>query len=219
MKQCFVFAAVLCFASTAAFGTIDIQFSPGGATPGEWVYDGDVTLSFTQIVNIDIVQGGTTDTLFDESVFIPDLVLSSGYTVVTPSGALEIKDSSSNVILSGTLGSGDFASIFTTAVLYTQYQTDFTVTSINNTISSDFLDTLSIGSEFDFSLTMQGEENFSNILGDGEEHSNGFSGQLNVIPEPATICLLGLGGLTMLRRRKSAQLTENNFEIYFAVTT
>ena len=203
MKRVWVFLTVLCLASTAAFGTVDIQFSPGGATPGEWVYDGDVTLSFTQIIDIDAVMSATTDTLFDEKVFIPDLILSSGYTVVTPSGALEIKDSGGTVLLSGTLGTGDFASLFTTAVLYTQYQTDFTVTAINNTIGSDFLDTLSIGSQFDFNLTIQGNENFSDILGDGEEHSNGFSGGMDVIPEPATIALLGFGGFLLRRKRRA----------------
>ena len=203
MKKLIVLLVSLCFA-VCAFGA-DIQFSPGGATPGQWIYDGNVTLSFSQIVDIDIVCDGTTDTLFDESVFIPDLELSSGYTVVTPSGALEIKDSGDNVLLSGTLASGDFGYLFTTGALYTQYKTDFIVTDINNTISSDFLDTLSIGSEFDFSITMQttGGENFSDILGDGEEHSDGFSGQLNVIPEPATIFLLGLGGLALLRKRRA----------------
>lgn len=188
--------------TACAFGT-DIQFSPGGATPGSWIYDGDVTLSFTQIVDIDIVQGGTTDALFDERVFIPDLIFSSGYTDVTPSGSLEIKDDSDNVLLSGTLASGDFASLFTTAVLYTQFTTDFTVTSISNTISSDFLDTLSIGSKFDFNLTMQGNENFVDILGDGDEHGNGFSGSITLIPEPATVCLLGLGGLLLRRKRRA----------------
>ena len=204
MKKSIVLLVSLCF-TACAFGIVDIQFSPGGATPGGWVYDGNETLSFTQIVDIDAVLGGTTDTLFDESVFIPDLELSSGYTVVTPSGALEIKDSGDNVLLSGTLASGDFGYLFTTGALYTQYKTDFIVTDINNTISSDFLDTLSIGSEFDFSITMQttGGGNFSDILGDGEEHSDGFSGQLNVIPEPATIFLLGLGGLTLLRKRRA----------------
>ena len=188
--------------TACAFGT-DIQFSPGGATPGSWIYDGDVTLSFTQIVDIDIVQGGTTDALFDERVFIPDLVFSSGYTVVTPIGSLQIKDDSDNVLLSGILAGGDFASLFTTAALYTQFTTDFIVTSISNTISSDFLDTLSIGSKFDFNLTMQGNENFTDILGDGGEHSNGFSGSMTIIPEPATVCLLGLGGLLLRRKRRA----------------
>ena len=127
MKKLTVLFISCCFTSFA-FGTVDIQFSPGGATPGAWAYDGNVTLSFTQIVNIDVVQGGTTDALFDERVFVPDLVFSGGYTVVTPSGPLEIKDSGGNVVLSGTLAAGDFASLFTTAVLYTQYKTDFTVT-------------------------------------------------------------------------------------------
>ena len=204
MKKSIVLLVSLCF-TACAFGIVDIQFSPGGATPGGWVYDGNETLSFTQIVDIDAVLGGTTDTLFDESVFVPDLVFSSGYTVVTPSGALEIKDSVGNVLLSGTLASGDFNSLFTTAALYTEYKTDFTVTSISNTIFSDFLDTLSVGSQFDFNLTMQGDENFSDILGDGNEHSDGFSGSMDVIPEPVTIVLLGLGGLLLGKHKNKVK--------------
>ena len=189
--------------SVCAFGdVVDIQFSPGGATPGNWIYDGNVTLSFTQIVDIDLVQGATTDALFDQAVYIPDLVLSSGYTIVTPGGPVEFKDGLGNVLLSGTLAPGDFASIFTIAATHTQYTNDISVTLVNNTIGSDFLDTITVGATLDFNLTMQSNENFVDMLGDGNEHSDGFSGSMNVIPEPATCCLLGLGAL-LLRRRKS----------------
>ena len=197
-----VIAVVMGLSACAFGGVVDIQFSPGGADPGGWVYDGDVTLSFDQIIDIDAVWGATSDALFDQWVYIPDLVLSAGYSVVTPQGPVEIRDSGGNLLLSGTLDIGDFVHFYTIGAAYTQYTNDITVTQINNTIGSDFLDTIGVGSELDFNLTLQYDSNFGDILGDGRVHSNGFSGSVNVIPEPATMCLLGLGGLCLIGGRK-----------------
>ena len=204
MKKLAVLVALCSSVCAFGFDVVDIQFSPGGATPGNWLYDGDVTLSFTQIVDIDAVEGATTDALFDEWVYIPDLVFSSGYTVVTPGGPIEIKDNVGTLLLSGTLSPGDFVSFFTIGATHTQYTNDVDITFINNTIGSDFLDTLSVGTKLDFNLTLQSNENFDDILGDGNEHGNGFSGSMDVIPEPATLSLLGLGGLALIRRKRRA---------------
>jgi hypothetical protein len=195
---------IICLSVNCFADILDIQFSPGpgdsGGTPGEWVYDGVDTFSFTQIIDIDLVEGGITDALYQEQVFIPDLVLSAGNTVVTPQDFLEIKDGAT-VLLRGTLETGDFHHFFTTAALYTQYTNDLTVTYINNTISSDFLDTVSVGDEFDFSLTLQGEH-FADMIDQGLEGHNGFSGQMNFIPEPATLFLLGLGSMVLMKKRR-----------------
>ena len=197
-----VVLVTLCL-SVCAFGdVVDIQFSPGGATPGNWLYDGDVTLSFSQIVNIDAVEGATTDALFAQRVYVPDLVLSDGYAIVTPGGPVEIRDTSGNLLLSGTLATGGFYSFFTIGATHTQYTNDITVTMVDDTFGSDFLSRIDVGTELDFNLTLQSNENFSEILGDGNEHGNGFSGSMDIIPEPATICLFGLGGLGLIRRKR-----------------
>ena len=199
-----VVLVTLCL-SVCAFGdVVDIQFSPGGATPGNWLYDGDVTLSFAQIVDIDAVEGTITDALFDQRVYMPDLVLSDGYTVVTPDGPIEIRDAGDNVLLRGTLAAGDFVSVFTIGAIYAQYANDIIVTMVDDTFGSDFLSMIDVGTKLDFNLTLQFNEYFSDILGDGNEHGNGFSGSMDIIPEPATICLLGLGTLALIRARKRA---------------
>ena len=199
-----VVLVTLCL-SVCAFGSVvDIQFSPGGATPGGWVYDGDVTLSFTQIVDIDAVEGATTDALFNQQVYIPDLVFSNNYEIVTPAGPIAIKDAGGNVLLEGTLAAGDFVSFSTIGVRYAQYASDIVVTGVDHTFGSDFLNPIRVGTVFDFNLTLNTNENFSDILGDGEEHGNGFSGSMDIIPEPTTIILLGLGSLALVRVRKRA---------------
>jgi len=204
MQKAALFLSILLCASV--FGdVVDIQFSPGCETPGNWTYDGDVTLSFPQIIAVDLVNDATTDALYMERVYIPDLVFSEDYTVVTPDGSLEIKDSVGNLLLSGTLDSGDFWYFFTVAATHTEYKNDFVVTYINNTIGSDYLNTISVGTQFDFNLTLQGDESFGDILGDGNTHTDGFSGSMDVIPEPATICLLGLGSLLLFGRRRASR--------------
>lgn len=203
-----VVLVTLCL-SVCAFGSVvDVQFSPGGTTPGSWLYDGNTTLSFSQVVSIDIVEGATSDTLFGQQVYVPDLELSDGYTVVTPAGPIEIKDADDNVLLSGTLAAGDFVSFFTIGAMYTQYANDIIVTYVDNSeLGSGFLGTIGVSSILDLNLTLQFNENFSDILGGGEERGNGFSGSVDrvsdPIPEPATICLLGLGGLAFLRKRRA----------------
>jgi len=195
---------VLCLSACVFADVADIQFSPGGATPGNWVYDGDVTLSFTQIVDIDAVEGAVTDALFDKWVYIPDLIFSSSYDTVMPAGPIEIKDSGGNVLLTGTLAPADFISVFTVAATHTQYTNDIDVTFVDNSIGSDFLEGISVGTKLDFNLTIQSNENFDDILGDGYEHSNGFSGSMDVIPEPASLSLLAFGAVALLRKRRTA---------------
>ena len=87
--------------------------------------------------------------------------------------------------------------------MYPTFKVDITVTSLPNAISSDFVNTLKVGDVFDFDLTLQGADMAAMILNnqDNREGST-LSGSMSLmIPEPATLALLGLGGL-LLRKRK-----------------
>ena len=205
----------LCFAVCAHAGP-DIEFSPGGGSPGNWSYQGSTstsgTFSFLQEVDIDFVQSAQTDALFDQFVFLPDLLLTNyvggggtGSGGVTTSGLVQIKDGSGNVLLSGTLADGSYQAIYTTSVIYPEGvlegAVDIEVLTVNNTINSAFLDTVSVGDYFDLNLTLQGSSNFDSMIGGVGTGTNGFSGSMTIIPEPATMALMALGGL-LLRRKK-----------------
>lgn len=206
-----VVLVTLCLSMCASgMSVVDVQFSPvAGGHPGSWHYDGDLTLSFSQVVGIDLIEGEATDALCGQQVYIPDLVFvdDGTYKAVIPNDSIRIKDASGNLLLLGTLADGEFVSIGTTGVIYAERENDITVTGIYNTINSDFLDSILVGAVLDFNLTLQSNEYFSNIWGDGNGHGNGFSGSIDIInpiPEPTTIALLGLGSLALVRVRKRA---------------
>ena len=79
--------------------------------------------------------------------------------------------------------------------------TDIIVTYINHTIGSNLLDTINVGTELDFNLTLQHRSNFADIIGQGIKASGTLSGSMSIVPEPATMALLAIGGL-LARKRK-----------------
>ena len=194
-------------AATSIAGlSTDIDFSTDDG--GSWQYDGVGTFSFLQPVGIDRVQNGAVDALEGQFVFIPNMTLSneviSGGLVkaaITPGTLISIKDAGGNVILEGTLGDGDFFAYNTISGAYSEFMTDIIVTSINYTIGSNLLDTIRVGTELDFNLTLQHRSNFADIIGQGIEASGTLSGSMSIVPEPATMVLLAIGGL-LARRRK-----------------
>ena len=55
----------------------------------------------------------------------------------------------------------------------------------------------------DFDIVFSGAEvGFRNMLENNLEGQDNFSGSISIIPEPATMTILGLGGLVLLRKRK-----------------
>lgn len=211
-----VFTLLVC-ACTPAFATVqDIDFSPGGDKSGYWYFDGKDSLRFYQGITVDNALGNSSDALVGSSVYIPKLTVtkgSDGQYTLTPDGfsTLTLRGEDSTVYLKATLNTGDLVPVGTTGVGYTNFTTDLTdvmVTSAGKALNSDVLNAIAKTglASLDFSLSLQGgsSDQYSSLaemFRGGFTGMGGFSGSVS-IPEPATIALLGLGSLALLRKRR-----------------
>jgi hypothetical protein len=210
--------ALVIFAGTPALATPTIEFSPNPSTAGGWFYDGSSTLSFNQDIAVDKGMGSNYDALTGSLVHIPTLLVGAGAGgtyEVKPIGSPTISITSADnsaVYLLGTLAGGDLVPVWTTAGGYTCFKADISnllVTDAGKALGSAALNmilyTQTLG--LDFELSLQGGSgtnyrSFAQMLAGGYVGGNGFSGAMS-IPEPATIALLGIGCLTLLRKRKA----------------
>lgn len=194
------------------------EFSPAPDTAGEWHYNGAGVLSFDQDILIDSGLGSNYDALVGANVFLPTFLVGgipgAPYSL-TPLGSAEItikSADSTTTYMTGTLGAGDLSTIGTVAGGFTQFQVDITelfITHEGTALGSaalQILENMKLPS-LDFELSLQGGSGpgyftFADMLDGGFSGSGGFSGAMSV-PEPTTIALLGLGGLALLRKRRS----------------
>ncbi|OHB73213.1 MAG: hypothetical protein A2Z25_08750 [Planctomycetes bacterium RBG_16_55_9] len=207
---------------TPALATLNsIEFSPGGDAAGRWSYDGAGTLRFYQDIAVDSGLGSNYDTLVGATVCIPTLTVGEGPIGswrVKPldNSVLTIKGADGTVYLKATLNAGDLVPVGTTGVAYTGFTADLTgvtITAAGKALGSDVLKAITkMGTTtLDFALSLQSGTGtqyttLADMLSGGFKGTGGFSGAIT-IPEPATLALLGLGSLALLKkRRQSAKL-------------
>ena len=195
-----------------------LEFSPAPDTAGQWHYNGAGVLSFDQDIVVDTALGSNYDALTGARVYLPTFQIGgipgSPYSL-TPLGnsQIVIKSADNSVTyMTGSLAVGDLGTIGTVAGGYTQFQADISNLVITHegaalgSAALAILQNMQLPS-LDFDLSFQGGSgpgyySFADMLDRGGMGAGGFSGAMSV-PEPATIALLGISGLAILRRRRN----------------
>ena len=209
--------APVLLANTVVPQTI-VEFGPAPDTAGEWSYNGAGVLSFDQDIVVDAALGSNYDALTGAKIYLPTFqvggIPDAPYSL-TPLGSSEIVIKSADnsaTYLTGVLGMGDLSTIGTVAGGYTTFQVDVSdlfITHEGAALGSAALATLENLKlpSLDFELSLQGGSgpgyySFADMLDGGHSGGGGFSGAMSV-PEPTTIALLSLGGLALIRKRRT----------------
>ena len=195
-----------------------VEFSPAPDTSGEWAYNGAGVLSFDQDIVVDTALGSNYDALTGAHVYLPTFqvggIPDAPYSLTAlGSSEIAIKSAdSSATYMTGTIGGGDLITFGTIAGGFTQFQVDITDLFITHegaalgSAALDILENMGLPS-LDFELSLQGGSgpgyySFADMLDSGFSGSGGFSGAMSV-PEPATMALLAMGGLVLVRQRRT----------------
>jgi hypothetical protein len=211
-----LFVITLCvLVSSSAPAMLVVEFSPG---TGNWYYDGNGTLSISPIVLVDrglssvfdaLVTDGATITL-PSSFMVGGAGTAGPYTLVPMNYGVITIEGSGGLYFTGILGMGDLVPVTPTSTLGGAYTapamdiTGYAVTAAGLALGSNALNAIAanIPGMLDFDLVFSGAVvGFRNMLENNLTGSDNFSGSIT-IPEPATLMMLGLGGLALLRRRK-----------------
>ena len=191
---------------------LDISYSTNNG--GNWSYTASNaetevvgTFSFTE-AGVDNVEETADTVQHGDSVFTPAIevsnlvdVLPGIYTadITLVASPIEIRkgqgNGSNDPILTGDLKSGTIVIAGTTASLYWNLNSAGDIKNIQwkNWAGPDFLD---------FSLTLQGDTDIATMIDRGNDNVAGgtFSGSMTQVPEPATLFVLAMGSVLLLKK-------------------
>ena len=196
----FFSVVVLLAAGSVSHATIQ-SMSATGLTTSFTADDGVLSIWDTADIVVENTLGQQTTYTqgeFDLSTFLQTDASSGGIAIgYFAGGALSFIDSDNNALLTGNIISIDIVELFDGLGMLAGHG-QFEVTG--GTLESDFA--LPYGDIVQITFNVSPAS-----IGD---FTADFTGSSNItvmpVPEPATICMLSLGGLSLLRRRKSAQV-------------